>query len=67
MEETPSLEMTVGEIIARWPRAKAALAELGLDLCCGGVHPLRAAALAHGRDPDAVLAAVVRAAREAPR
>lgn len=55
-KDTPTLDMTVKEILARWPRATAVLGGRGLDLCCGGVHPLRMAATAHGVDPDEVLA-----------
>jgi iron-sulfur cluster repair protein YtfE (RIC family) len=64
---TPELDMTVGEILGRWPEAAAPLARLGLDLCCGGVHPLRMAAVAHGKDPEAVLAEVRAALRAGGR
>lgn len=57
----PTLDMPVKEILDRWPAATAVLAGRGLDLCCGGVHPLRMAAAAHGLDPDAVLAELVAA------
>jgi iron-sulfur cluster repair protein YtfE (RIC family) len=61
VKNMPTLEMTVQEILERWPLAAPALVTLGLDLCCGGVHPLRMAAEAHGLKPDEVLADVVAA------
>jgi iron-sulfur cluster repair protein YtfE (RIC family) len=63
MNELPTLDMKVMDIIDRWPAAQAVLVKHGLDLCCGGVHPLRMAAQAHGKDPEKVLAEVVAAAR----
>lgn len=58
VKEIPTLDMTVREILNRWPETEAVLAKRGLDLCCGGAHPLRLAAQAHGLDPDAVLTEV---------
>lgn len=55
-EDAPDLDMTVADIVARWPAAKDVLVRRGLDLCCGGIHPLRMAAQAHGQDADEVLA-----------
>lgn len=55
-KDMPTLDMTVKEILERWPRATTVLGGRGLDLCCGGVHPLRMAAAAHGADPGEVLA-----------
>lgn len=63
-EELPNLELSVQETIARWPATRAIMVARGLDLCCGGVHPVGMAANAHGVDPAALLAelrAVVRA------
>lgn len=60
-EEGPTLDMKVIDIARRWPAAKAVLVRRGLDLCCGGVHPLRMAAQAHGQDPEEVLAELQRA------
>lgn len=59
--EGPTLDMKVADIAARWPAAKAVLVRRGLDLCCGGSHPLRMAAQAHGQDPEEVLAELRRA------
>lgn len=65
-EDEPTLDMKVSDIAARWPAAQAVLVRRGLDLCCGGVHPLRMAATAHGQDPDEVLRELRRAARGKP-
>jgi iron-sulfur cluster repair protein YtfE (RIC family) len=64
VNEIPTLDMTVKQILERWPKAAEALVRRGLDLCCGGVHPLRMAAQAHGQNPDEVLAEVVAAAEK---
>jgi len=61
VKDIPTLDMTVRQILDRWPEAEPVLARRGLDLCCGGAHPLRMAAQAHGADPDAVLAEVMAA------
>lgn len=64
MSETlPSLDLTVSETIERWPATRAVLASRGLDLCCGGVHPVAMAARAHGVDPNILLAELRAAAR----
>lgn len=55
-EAIPNLDMSVSETIARWPATRAILAERGLDLCCGGVHPVAMAAAAHGVNPEILLA-----------
>ena len=55
-DELPSLELSVSETIERWPATRAVLVARGLDLCCGGVHPVGMAARAHGVDPEALLA-----------
>lgn len=51
-----TLDETVHDILARRPAARRILAERGLELCCGGVHPLGMAAAAHGVDAAALLA-----------
>ncbi|MDE2291130.1 MAG: DUF542 domain-containing protein [Elusimicrobia bacterium] len=47
--------MPINEVVTRWPAALAVLARHGLDMCCGGVHPLEFAAKAHGLDLEALL------------
>lgn len=55
LEDAPDLDMKVADIAARWPATRAVLIRRGLDLCCGGAHPLRMAAQAHGQDGQEVL------------
>ena len=55
VDELPSLELTVSETLERWPATRVILVARGLDLCCGGVHPVATAARAHGVDPVALL------------
>ncbi len=64
-EDLPNLETTVREMLERWPGTGPVLALRGLDLCCGGMHPVGIAARAHGVDPDALLAELRAAARRA--
>lgn len=49
-------EQTVSEIAERSPTMRAILHGHGVDLCCGGVHPLAMAAQAHGVDLQLILA-----------
>ncbi|NNN05767.1 MAG: DUF542 domain-containing protein [Elusimicrobia bacterium] len=63
-KEEPTLELTVLETLERWPAARAVLVARGLDLCCGGVHPVGMAARAHGVDPEALLAELRSAASD---
>ncbi len=58
-------KMTVAEILSACPAARAPLAALGLDACCGGKHPLEFACRAHGVPVETALAAIERAASEA--
>jgi len=64
VNELPTLDMTVRTILDRWPASEAVLVQRGLDLCCGGAHPLRMAAQAHGQKPDDVLSEVLAAVRK---
>jgi len=48
--------LPVRDLLARYPQLAPALAAHGLDACCGGIHPLRDACAAKGKD----LAEVVR-------
>jgi hypothetical protein len=44
----PSLP--VKDLLARYPQLSSALAAHGLDSCCGGMHPLKDACAAKGKD-----------------
>lgn len=61
-------DMTVNDVIRRWPETVAIFNRFGIDACCGGTVPLREAALRDGADPDELLEQVARvvAAAEAP-
>ncbi len=48
MSDTTMLDLSVNEIVRRWPAAVAALNERGIDTCCGGALSLRDAAGAAG-------------------
>ena len=47
--------MLIRDIVDTYPAVMPVLAELGLDLCCGGGHPLGEALELHGLDRSAVL------------
>ncbi len=47
--------MKVGDIAKVWPETMKVFARYGLDLCCGGVHPLNYAAQKHGFDLQKML------------
>ncbi|MBI3553409.1 MAG: DUF542 domain-containing protein [Elusimicrobia bacterium] len=53
----------VRDILLRYPAARAVLARAGVDQCCGGVHPLRMAAQAHGVNLGKLLAELERSVR----
>ena len=64
-------EDRVKDVIKRHPAAQAVFARHGMDLCCGGEHPISTAAAAAGVDAEALLkelnaAAGAPRAREAP-
>ncbi len=43
-------DLPVRDLLARYPQLSSALASHGLDACCGGMHPLRDACAAKGKD-----------------
>ncbi len=47
--------LPVRDILARHPQLGPRLAAHGLDACCGGMHPLRDACAARGKDLDEVV------------
>lgn len=56
---------TIRDLVEAYPETLGVLAPLGIDLCCGGGHPLGEALDLHGIDRAAPLAAI--AAIVAPR
>lgn len=59
-----TLEETVNAAAERHPAVREVLAHHGIDLCCGGVHPIAVAAQAHGVDAAALLAELNAATRK---
>lgn len=51
----------IRDLVEAHPETLGVLAPLGIDLCCGGGHPLGEALDLHGIDRDAVLPQVARA------
>ena len=48
----------IRDLVAAYPATMEILAPLGIDLCCGGGHPLGVALDLHGIDREPVLAQV---------
>jgi regulator of cell morphogenesis and NO signaling len=64
-DETVVMQMTVNEIIRRFPATVEIFNRFGIDACCGGAAPVDAAAVRDGADPAALIADLMRAIREA--
>jgi iron-sulfur cluster repair protein YtfE (RIC family) len=60
---TPSRDelraMPIRDVVERWPDALTILAPFGIDLCCGGAHPLAEALQLHGIPEDAPVDAIL--------
>ena len=56
LTETDLAAITIRDLIEIEPRAMEILAPYGIDLCCGGGHPLGEALDLHGVDRDDVIA-----------
>jgi regulator of cell morphogenesis and NO signaling len=52
------LDMTLNQIIAKFPEALPILTNFKLDTCCGGAHTLRDVIRKHKLDEQQVLAAL---------
>ena len=48
-------ERTIRELVDRHPAVLTVLGPLGIDLCCGGAHPLGEALDLHGIEREPVL------------
>ncbi len=46
---------TIADLVEQAPGTMPVFSMLGLDMCCGGGHPLGEALALHGIDPDPVL------------
>lgn len=51
----PLADWLIRDLVDAYPATMSLLEPLGLDLCCGGAHPLGEALDLHGIDRDAVL------------
>lgn len=60
LDEQTLTTMTIRDLVAAYPATMEVLAPLGIDLCCGGAHPLGEALDLHGIARADVLPAVAR-------
>ena len=67
VERTISPNLTLNEVVRRYPAALGVFNVRGLDTCCGGDLPIVEAARRHGLDLSDLLAALEQVAREAER
>lgn len=51
---------TIRDLVAHYPDTMSVLAPFGIDLCCGGAHPLGEALDLHGISRDEVLPEIAR-------
>jgi hypothetical protein len=58
--ETPLANRLIRDLVDAYPATMAVLGPLGIDLCCGGGHPLGEALDLHGLDRETVLPQVER-------
>ncbi|MCC6791313.1 MAG: DUF542 domain-containing protein [Thermomicrobiales bacterium] len=56
--------ITIRELVAAYPETMTVLAPLGIDLCCGGAHPLGEALDLHQIPRADVLAEIARIVAE---
>jgi regulator of cell morphogenesis and NO signaling len=67
LNEAELAGMTIRDITEVEPRALELLAPLGIDLCCGGGHPLGEALDLHGIDRTKVMPQLIALAVDAKR
>lgn len=60
MSSIPTPELSVNEVLRRWPEAVGPLNELGVDTCCGGADSLEEAAAEIGVPVATLVAAIER-------
>ncbi len=58
-DEAAVLKTTIRELVERYPETMEILAPLGIDLCCGGSHPLGEALDLHHIDRAVVVPRVL--------
>lgn len=59
--ETPTIETTVGDLVAQRPSRSRVFEKLGIDYCCGGKKSLSEACAAKGLDADIILTTLLAA------
>jgi regulator of cell morphogenesis and NO signaling len=67
VERTINPDLTLNEVVQRYPAALGVFNARGLDICCGGALPIAEAARRHDLDLDELLAALDHLASEAER
>jgi hypothetical protein len=58
--DTPLASCLIRDLVDAYPMTLTVLQPLGIDLCCGGGHPLGEALDLHGIDRETVLSQVAR-------
>jgi hypothetical protein len=58
--DTPLASYLIRDLVNAYPMTLTVLEPLGIDLCCGGGHPLGEALDVHGIDRETVLPQVAR-------
>ena len=53
--QVPLTDLLIRDLVEQYPETMRVLAPLGIDLCCGGGHPLGEALDLHGIDRTTVL------------
>ncbi|HZS02895.1 MAG TPA: DUF542 domain-containing protein [Chloroflexota bacterium] len=67
VERSVDPNLTINEVVRRYPAALGVFNARGLDTCCGGGLPVAEAAARHGLDLSELLAALGRVAAESER
>lgn len=67
VERTINPNLTLNEVVRRYPAALGVFNAYGLDTCCGGALPIVEAARRHGLELSDLLAALEQVARETER
>ena len=62
----PLADWLIRDLVEAYPETMATLGPLGIDLCCGGGHPLGEALDLHGLDRETVLSQVAGVVDAAP-
>jgi regulator of cell morphogenesis and NO signaling len=60
LADRPLADRLIRDLVEAHPQTMTVLAPLGIDLCCGGGHPLGEALDLHGIDRETVLPRVAR-------